>query len=486
MLRRLLAALLCVLTVVSLSGCSLSMDVETLLRPPQTTGEQREIQAALEKYISSSANTGTINAAGGYVLKYPKSGDYRSAFVLRDVDSDGEKEAIVFYSSGLESSNAHMNLLKKINSGWKSVDDVEGASPNIEAVYFSDLLGDGALEVLTGWDLDNVRDKQLVIYSVTGDKFSEKYKELYSGLVLADLTQCGHDNLLLLHAGTSGNNSSTAELWAAKKDAATKKTVLTEMGSTRLDGYIQAFTSSQIGKLSASLVGAYVDGTKASGGMVTELIYWNGNQLCSPFYNPKTNTTDFTYRSSVVACRDVDGDGTVEWPATNAPIGYKGYANNAADKIWLTKWQSWNFDAQETVGELKAVTKFSCVLNLTDGYYVRIDDSWEGKYSVSYNSSRHLLQFYSRESSYMDKEVLALRAEYTYQPISGSAAASGARGTVATNTYGTGPSSSSTELTGFTMLEQRTSVRYLVRYTKTPVFKLDMEQIQYIFTCLAE
>ena len=69
----------------ALSGCSgFSSSTADLMRPPRLTPEQSAINEAL----TAAALTQT------YTLKYPKSGEYRSAFVFHDIDGDGVEEAI--------------------------------------------------------------------------------------------------------------------------------------------------------------------------------------------------------------------------------------------------------------------------------------------------------------------------------------------------------------------------------------------------------
>ena len=59
-----------------LSGCSGIGDVESQLRAPRPTGDQQEIQQALDAYIRSSGSSRE------YILKYPQDGEYLSAFVM--------------------------------------------------------------------------------------------------------------------------------------------------------------------------------------------------------------------------------------------------------------------------------------------------------------------------------------------------------------------------------------------------------------------
>ena len=67
--RRIGVLLLALCCMAGLSGCGvMGMDVENRLRPPRATGDQEEIQNALESGIRSQG------LPGQYVLKYPKTG----------------------------------------------------------------------------------------------------------------------------------------------------------------------------------------------------------------------------------------------------------------------------------------------------------------------------------------------------------------------------------------------------------------------------
>lgn len=404
------AAAAVVLTLVS-SGCGIGADVDTLLRPPRSSGEQQKIQKALDEYLSGQ-NAG--DGAGGYVLEYPKSGDYRSAFVLYDTDSDGEDEALVFYTRSKETGNSHLNLLKSTADGWQSISDIEGPSRDLEKVLFCDMNGDGVSEIITGWNVDNVRDRQMVLYSCAEGKLNEWYKDLYSEFIVADLTASGQESLLILRAGT-GDAPASARLLAVQKEPNSADSVLSEKGSVMLDSYIQQFSGMKTGRLNNGLVGVYVDGTRSSGGMVTELIYWDGKSLVAPFYSSKSNATDLTYRSASIPSMDVDGDDEVEWPYTQVPSGFD---KSGGDKIWQVVWRSWDGNTQTFQD------KFSCIMNLADGYYVRMDDAWNGRFAVTYDKAARVLAWHALENGKMGAAFLKIRTVNTTAGTSAAAAIS--------------------------------------------------------------
>ena len=448
-----------------LAGCSIGTNVETLLRPPNPIGEQKKIQQVLEQYLANREPDENPALSGNYVLKYPHSGEYRSAFILQDMNSDGSDEAIVCYRVGSESSNVRLNLVKKVGNVWKSVSDVEGASTDLEQISFGDLDGDGTLELFTGWNIDNVRDRQMVLYSIRDGEFSEWYQELYSQMVVSDLTNSGRDNLLLFRA-QSGDHTTVARLFRGEIDKVSNLPVLSELGSARLDGYIQQFSTPHITKLSDSQVGVFVDGTRSTEGMVTELVYWDGVQLKAPFYSAENNTTDLTYRSAALASRDVDGDGMIEWPATSAPTAYAKDSQLSDNKIWMATWRSWNLTSQSFSDE------FTSLVNLTDRYVLRLDEAWAAAFSVSYDKASRVLTIYSTQVQ-TQPPVLKLWADYSL----GLTGATSAGNMAESDTTSSSPYA-------FTLLEERTDVHYHLWYSslaEEKPFSLDRERIRYLF-----
>ena len=65
-----------------LTGCSVEINVDTMLTPPKLSGEQEQIYQALQEAAGSDIR-----------LKYPKSGSYLSAFIIADIDEESGEES---------------------------------------------------------------------------------------------------------------------------------------------------------------------------------------------------------------------------------------------------------------------------------------------------------------------------------------------------------------------------------------------------------
>lgn len=434
--RRIGAFLLALCCTAGLSGCGvMGMDVENRLRPPRVTGDQEEIQNALESGIRAQG------LPGQYVLKYPKTGEYRSAFVLKDLDGDGLEEALAFYRPGGEGTNVRIHLLRQLEGQWTSVSDIAGMSTDIDSVAFGDLDGDGSLEIFTGWDIYNNRDRQLVMYSLNTGELIETFSEIYGQLVIGDIRSTGHDDLLLLRI-LSSSNTVTARLLAMDSGA------VVELDTTRLDGYIQQFGNAHICSLSDEINGVFIDGFKTGDGMATELVYWDGIRLIAPLYSEETNTVTDTYRPTPIPSLDINGDGMIEWPQC---YELAGVDYSAADPLWRTVWMSWSLSTGESL------PKSSSIVNLKDSYSLLLPSSWVDMVTATYSAEEHLFQLYTVEEGERGREILAIRAA----------------------------PSASLDQTEFKALTSSGNVVYEVRIADDEPYDLNVQKVQYMFTILA-
>lgn len=428
------------------SGCAaLGMDVETQLRPPLTAGGQEEIQKALGAYIADSG------MQDKYVLKYPKTGQYRSAFIVEDLDGDGNEEALAFYRTGPESNLTHINLLRQAEGQWRSVFDIEGIGTDIDSVTFGDLNGDGCLELFVGWSMYNSRNYQLVLYSLSSNVFTERFSDSYSALVVGSLTERGRDDFLLLRISAE-TGGVTAQLWSMQEDFIIQRT------SIELDAYIQQFLNIRLMPLSDTVNGVYVDCVR-SDGMMTELLYWDGSVLKAPFYGTGTNGAPLTLRPVRIPSSDIDGDGQLEWPRCRLLPGYETTEGNNDQSVrWITTFSSWDFENRQPVD------KFSCIYNSADGYYLGLQEQMMEGITTTYDAGERLLELCRVEDWQPGEAFLAIKTE--------SLGASD------------GESSEPEDEREFLFLAESNAVRYSVWISETAPYSLNMESVRYMLTML--
>lgn len=366
--KGLLAALLAV-ALCMLSGCaSLGTDIALQLRPPKAMGEQGAAEEALGAYIAETLKR------DDYTLKYPRSGEYRAAFLMEDIDGDNTREAIAFYDA--ESDRSHIHLLRQNDGVWHSVYDLSVLSADIHCVTFGDMDGDGVRELVVCWDMFSDRTYQLAVYSLNGDRIAERFTATSSSVTITDLTADGRDDCLLWHTDAQ---TLTASLWSMTAGA------IVEVGRVTVDSYVQRLGTPQITTFKDGGKGVFMDTEKSGDILVTQLLYWESGRLVAPFYSEADGANLQTARPADVPAADVDEDGQWEWPQSRPLIGHTDAGDTHTSTCRLTEFWSWD----KTLGE--AVKKFSCIYNSNDRYHLLVDENFAERFTTMYSASDRTL-----------------------------------------------------------------------------------------------
>lgn len=401
-MKRIVCVLAALAMMLTFTGCNVAVDMPSHLQPPRLTGEQQAVQEQLDRYLADKMQSQESR------LKYPKGGENRSAILLTDLDGDGTDEAIAFYATA-QDETVHVHVMRRDqNNAWQSQNDIVGNSTEIEEVALADLDGDGGKELLIGWSLYTSMDKQLTVYTDTPDGLMSAVGDmLYTAFIVGDLTDFEREDLLVLRADT---NTATVTVTLETVEAYLMKTVST----ARLDGYVQGFTDIQLAPLSDDVNALYIDCYRDTNTMLTELVYWDGEQLVSPFYNTNTNLTAGRVREVAITAADVDGDGNLEVPSCRRLPGYE--TASAASSLWLTAWTRWSISETDQIEE---TTVFYSIMNLQDGYYFRLPDKYvtvgeTGEIEVSltavYDATTREWSLYTVEDGRINTLLLTIRA----------------------------------------------------------------------------
>ncbi len=444
MRKRITALFTVMCLLLSFTGCSfVNLDMSGQMRPPHAAGEQSAVQEALEEYIYAQ-NMQPDSAATSYILKYPKMGDYRSAFVFKDMDGDGQDEALAFYAMQPEESNTHIVLFHKTGDIWLCADDIEGLATEIERIAFGDLNGDGCAELFAGFSMYNTRDRRLMVYTFEEQHFSERYTDTYTNMIVGPITDDDCDDLLLFRLNAT-EQKSTVRLLSMKDDT------IVEKGSAALDGQIREFGKYTIRTVDTHARAVFQDCIKDSSTTITELIVWDGKQLTTPLYDPAENITAGSVRESGLPSLDIDDDGQIEWPRSFRMPGYEKTPTEEM-KLWLTEWYGWNY---EKTTEEKKLTN---IVNVTDGYYLTIPEEWIGKITASYDGDARRMTL-----RYVDNGVIS-DVFLKLQTVSG------------------GQSDTAADREDYIFMASDGTTQYEVWYDKSCPLGPTMEQLRELFT----
>ena len=311
--------LLCLITVTVMCllscGCSFSASMENLLTPPKLDEEQEEIYHEL------------INSVGRNVkLKYPRSGEYRSAFVLHNIDGEPGEEALVFYeSSDIRSGESALRLkfLDKSSGKWEAVYDLACPGNEIESVVFADLTGNGDTSIILSYTLLNQTDKAFSVLKYSDKIPTELLSSTYSCMEITDLNKDDRNELVIV--------SVNKELQTASASMYTDGGERLELiSNTDLYGGAADYISVTKGKLDENTPALFLDYSKGGGQSGTDVLYCYGSRLFCPDSIGDVGSSGSAlisrqvndYMAEIYSI-DIDGDGFVEVPSTTPLPGYE-------------------------------------------------------------------------------------------------------------------------------------------------------------------
>ncbi len=358
-LRVALCVVFSVLTAVTISGCAIiPADITQLESPPKLTGEQQAIENALESKVGNK-----------FTLKYPLEGDYRSAFVLKDIDGDGTTEAFACYSPSNGTAGPHIAFLGKVKGKWEDISDIDSGGTEIDCIAFGDFEGNGTDDIAVGWRTFNNTDLTLIVYHKKGNSFVETNLGSFTEMKTLDLDGNGNTDIFTIKLN-SDEKIATASMISYRNGK------LGVVAQAPLDSTVTSYAGVYEYDTSTypTTRGVLIDGYKSSHSMITELVYYKNGKLVAPFYNKNSHTVSLTMRPVTYQSMDIDQDGVVEIPM---PVSLPYVPDKADDnKNWLVNWSV--FDGKNGV-----VTKESCIMNYAENYYFIYPKIWGSSVTVN-------------------------------------------------------------------------------------------------------
>lgn len=380
MKARLLAA--CTAAVTLLSGCTFSTSIDGLLSPPKLSVEQEQIYEALRRAAGSNIS-----------LKYPKTGDYLSAFIVSDIDGDGEDEALVFYEKNLlqsEENALRLNVLDQINSSWRSVYDLAAGGAEVEKVMISRLGSNSRTNIIVGYSMVNRGERVLSVYDYRDGALTETLNSSYSLADVCDLDQNGENELLIV-CGQTVSQSARAVTYVLARDGSYYES------RTALNESFTDFANLLYGNTADGIPCVWLDGMTGSSTIQTQALTMQEGVL-TLVYTDGDSGIRTSRQSGYLTC-DLDGDGIAEIPVNTLFPGYTD--TTESEQIRMTSWYECRGGSlmRKCSGYYSPDQQFSFVL----------PRRWERKVTVKQDALAEELVFYKLGRSLEDSTLPLLR-----------------------------------------------------------------------------
>ena len=210
----------------------------------------------------------------------------------------------------------------------------------------------------------------------------------YTDMQIYDFDSDGSDEIIASYLNLS-EISATAKLIECHRGVDDAFT-MSVTDTVQLDGHVLSYAEAKVAKLTDDRVyGVVLDGYKDNSTMITEYIYWNSvnGDLEAPFYNDEEQAVTVSLRSVNITSRDIDSDGVVDIPVTEF---LPGYDNTSEAPMYLTLWYNADFGA----GGCSFQSKKKNIINLSEGYSVTWQNSWEKKVTCRLDEKNRTLYFY--------------------------------------------------------------------------------------------
>lgn len=368
---KLLKVFLSSLITLTLTACTFSASVESLLSPPTLSEEQRQIYQALTDKVGTKVS-----------LKYPKAGSYLSAFVIADIDDEPTDEAIVFYErNGITADeiSLRINILDKRDEKWSSVYDSPANGTEVEKVIISKLGSSQLTNIIVGYNMSQ-GEKNLSVYNYSDGILNQSYSDVYSVTDVCDIDSDGLSELIVI-TGNSASGTAEAKLLKLDENGQYLK-YRTPMNESSIDYSQYLYSGNSDGTRTI-----IVDSVIGTNTIQTEILSPSENDAL--IYSLNSESLIETVRpSSYISC-DIDNDGIVEIPSSNVFAGYDELSET--EQITMTDWLAYEDGI--------LYRKYSGYYNINDGYAFMMPERWYGNVTVKIDSFSDEIVFYRYNNS---------------------------------------------------------------------------------------
>lgn len=382
-MKRVLAVVfLFIFLMCALCGCSPTLTgVDNLMRPPKLSGENAGIEEAFSR---ATANRNVK-------MKTPTTGEYRSAYVLKDIDGDADDEVITFYCNADDETAVYMHILDRTGDRWESVADIKGKGSEVDKIDFCDMNGDGVSEIVVCWSLfESSGSKVMTVYTAAFGKNTGTVRELasepFSQMVHIDMNADSNDDILLvLLTSENGKNRTTAKILMMDSEFGIYCPSSIELIPALRVSALQRQEADRDGDLQALV---YADCVLNETTAVTEIVYWDAqtSRLCAPLTADNASDAPKTARAVNLLTTDVEKDGSLEIP-TAKPLDTAVTVNSSDEQpLELTAWLS--FDGKNLQIKTQALMIYS------SSYMFRLSEAEIGTMEIINNIPDRTCTFY--------------------------------------------------------------------------------------------
>lgn len=347
--KKILILLAWVGLALGLCGCALETSAENLFTLPQVPVEYTGLANKLNTYLQS-----------GYEYIAPSGGNNIQSLQMVDMDGDGEKEAVAFFRRTADEKPLKILFFREEGGTFSLYCTIESGGTSIDSVSFRDFNGDGCLEVAVGWRI-SAEVQTAAVYQLGENQAELLMQSGYLRYVVDDLDSDGRFDLLLIRSESAGDCLAEHYAWQEGEMRVSDSCQLHCTPAELSRGSIVC------GKLDSQKKAAFITAVSAENVAMTNILLCRGGHLLNVGMDAQTGVTEVQYPFSQLRPQDINNDGIIEIPY---PERSGSRPNGGAFFAWF------RFDDRGN-----SVWVMDTYHNLTDGWYLVLNDDWHGNMS---------------------------------------------------------------------------------------------------------
>lgn len=349
-----LALCLCLL----LTGCLFNSRVEDLYSLPQLPEEYTELKNKIDAILSDGAEYAA-----------PLSGSNVQPVQLVDLDGDGTEEAVAFFRKSTEEKPLKIYIFRVQGESYEQAAVIEGSGTAIYSISYTDMDGDGVMELAVGWrvnntDPDNLQTLQaLSVYQLKELQPKELLQKTYAKYIIADLNEDKKKELIIIRSDEETNCTADYYRW---ENHALELTSSARV-STSVAELSQTTSRVSVGTLEEGKPALFVTGVEESSIAITDVLTSRDGDLVNITQSSTTGVSTEIFRYLSVYPQDINNDGVTEVPVPT-PLPTQGEGG----VCYQVDWRS--YDAEGNID-----TVMTTCHDVDDGWYLVIPSSWSEK-----------------------------------------------------------------------------------------------------------
>lgn len=298
------------------SGCELTKDPKSLMSVPHLPAEKENLKGLIMSALPEGAS-----------IIRPRNVKDTSAIRMRDLNQDGVKEAIVFYSTPEQDVRIHGMIWEYSKETWTIKMEFDGEGTDLDSFELLDLTNDGNIELIVGYaNGDQEVQKGLVVYSYQNNQLEKLLEKPYTSYVVNDLDDDGSNELTIVTLKPNQTSTITSMRYSEGK--------FKDIGSLTLDPFVNTYYNVVAGEAAPGRKAVFIDAMVGAHSAYTDVVVLENNQL------RKVVSDQQTYKPQPVPSQDINGDGIIEIGMMETPKGWEHV--NLPDMLWFHSFYQWD------------------------------------------------------------------------------------------------------------------------------------------------